>query len=128
MGVYILNQALDGCPIKKVVNENIIKHSTNCPLKIAEYEGIKITELDPTDPADSYFFTRNNKQYIAINQKFKDDCYKFLLAHELGHIIYHKDKFSHFFNTKCSPRKGKKDHEADIFARYLLNDNSLLFF
>ena len=122
--VYILIQELSECPIKKVVDNSVIKYKTKCPLEIARCEGIKITELDSLDPADSYFYIRNNKRYIAINKKFEDDFYYFLLAHELGHIIYHQDKFSHYFNSKCSSNKGKKDYEADIFAQYLLNDDN----
>ncbi|MGM0415300.1 MAG: ImmA/IrrE family metallo-endopeptidase [Bacillota bacterium] len=124
----MLNYDLGSYPIKKVVNKNVIKYQTNCPFKIAECEGIKVVELNPDDPADSYFYIRDNKIYIAINKKFEKDCYIFLLAHELGHIIYHKDKFSHYFNSKCSTTKGKKDHEADFFANYLLNDDNALFF
>ena len=123
-----MNYDLGSCPIKEFVNKNIIKYKTNCPLKIAQYEGIKIIELDPSDPADSYFYIRNNKIYIAINKKLGNDYYNFFLAHELCHIIYHKDKFSHYFNSKCSTTKGKKDNEADIFAQYLLNDDNTLFF
>ena len=123
-----MNNALGSCTIKKVVNENVIKYKTNCPSKIAECKGIKVVELDPDDPADSYFYIRDNKIYIAINKKFDYDNYNFLLAHELAHIIYHRDKFSHYFNSKCSTTKGKKDHEADFFAQYLLNDDNALFF
>ena len=123
-----MNNALGSCTIKKVVNENVIKYKTNCPSIIAECEGIKVVELDPNDPADSYFYIKGNKIYIAINKKFEYDRYNFLLAHELAHIIYHKDKFSHYFNSKCSNTKGKKDHEADFFAQYLLNDDNTLFF
>lgn len=62
--------------------------------KTLEAKGIFICELDfpvKTFDAVSFYNKKNNYGVILINKNFSPDRYRFTLAHELGHLIMHRN-------------------------------------
>ena len=70
------------------------------------------------------YFQRNN--IIYIDEKLSDIEKKFVLAHELGHMILHKKSNAIFMDTRTHFNTDKYENEADLFAMsLLLSDDSI---
>lgn len=70
------------------------------------------------------YFQRNN--IIYIDEKLSDIEKKFVLAHELGHMILHKKSNAIFMDTRTHFNTDRYENEADLFAMsLLLSDDSI---
>lgn len=70
------------------------------------------------------YFQRNN--IIYIDEKLSDIEKKFVLAHELGHMILHKKSNAIFMDTRTHFNTDRYENEADLFAMILLlSDESI---
>ncbi|MBB6497302.1 ImmA/IrrE family metallo-endopeptidase [Methanococcus maripaludis] len=69
---------------------------------------------------------RNNKLVILINQPEPEPRKRFTTAHEIGHLILHRNEAqSNFFEIRGGPYNGR-EQEADTFAAELLMPEELV--
>lgn len=64
------------------------------------------------------YFQRNN--IIYIDESLSDREKRFVLAHELGHMILHKKSNAIFMDTRTHFNTSRYESEADLFAINLL--------
>ena len=64
------------------------------------------------------YFQRNN--IIYIDESLSDREKRFVLAHELGHMILHKKSNAIFMDTRTHFNTNRYENEADLFAINLL--------
>lgn len=64
------------------------------------------------------YFKRNN--IIYIDESLSDFDKKFVLAHELGHMVLHKKSNAIFMDTRTCLKTSSFEMEADLFAMHLL--------
>lgn len=70
------------------------------------------------------YFKRNN--IIYLDERLSDHERKFVLAHELGHMILHKKANAIFMDTRTQFNTSRYEQEADLFAMYLLISDDIL--
>ena len=71
------------------------------------------------------YFQRNN--IIYLDERLSEMEKKFVLAHELGHMVLHKKSNALFMDTRTQFNTDKYELEADQFAiNLLLSDEILL--
>ncbi|KWZ77450.1 ImmA/IrrE family metallo-endopeptidase [Anaerococcus tetradius] len=103
---------------KKVIDkkiENLIKKAGSNDLEdIISYLGIKIIK----QPGKSFYCQIRGKKYIYLDTKAPEEIKPFILAHELGHAILHKEEIYHY--SPLSINKTSTEREADYFAFKIL--------
>lgn len=62
------------------------------------------------DPLDNY--------YIYISEDLDEHTKKYILCHELGHILLHIMPCEYYYSSRVN--KGKLEYQADYFASLLL--------
>ncbi|WP_341917949.1 ImmA/IrrE family metallo-endopeptidase [Hydrocarboniphaga effusa] len=72
-----------------------------------------------------------NSRSIEISRRLKNEAKRFTGAHEIGHILLHKQVFMHRdrpinISRLASPSYDKTEREADIFAAFFLMPRKLL--
>lgn len=70
------------------------------------------------------YFQRNNIFYI--DERLPEHEKKFVLAHELGHMMLHKGTNAIFMDTRTHFNSSRYETEADLFAMYLLVPDDML--
>lgn len=104
--------------IKRVINDLKEKYKTNDPFELANCLGVVLVTQPLGSIYGMYKYIKRNK-VIYLNSNL-DDCQKrFVLAHELGHCVLHT-KSTCFFTGISYINKGKKEHEANLFAAEFL--------
>ena len=105
--------------IKKRVNQLVRKYKTRNPLEIAENMGCIIIRQPLNDVRGFYhYFQRNH--IICIDDSLPEHIVKFVVAHELGHIILHKGSNAIFMDTNTFFVRNKLENQANKFAIELL--------
>lgn len=102
------------------VKNLIARHDTNNPYRIAKE--LNITVITTDLPERTYGFCRRilRRKYIFVNNDLPSSVQKFVVAHELGHILMHPG-YSYFRMENRSYYASKtKEEEADNFALRLL--------
>ena len=127
--------------IKEIVVNLIKDHRIeNAPIdieKIAEhYAEIRSEELEDDNMSGMLYRHSENKNIIGINSRHPESRRRFTLAHELGHLLLHKndeiliDGNLHtafaFRNQKSKEGIDEKEIEANFFAASILMPESLL--
>lgn len=64
------------------------------------------------DPFENY--------YIYLSYDLDENTKKYILCHELGHILLHTLSCEYYYSSKVN--KGKLEYQADYFASLLLLD------
>ncbi|WP_434304198.1 ImmA/IrrE family metallo-endopeptidase [Clostridium botulinum] len=110
----------------KVRVRNLIrKHHTRSPYRLCNELGIEIHECFLTENMPKGFFKKIlGKKFIVMNlTRVKDEYDKeFILAHELGHALYHSSDNAFFLHDHTFYQRGKFEVEANKFAAELLID------
>ena len=70
------------------------------------------------------YFQRNN--IIYLDEKLSDSERRFVLAHELGHMMLHKKSNAIFMDTRTQFNTSKYEQEANLFAMELLLPDQIL--
>lgn len=83
-----------------------------------------IVQEIPLENCDGRMVMKNGKSIVSLNSNIEFPSKKrFVLAHELGHILLHADKevtFSDDYSTLEAYRHGDQEKEANDFATELL--------
>ena len=113
--------------IKRLVNYYVKLTGTRDPANIARFLGITIAILPLGNISGNYKLI-NRKRWIFINEDIPVDStfFKIVLAHELGHAIFHRKENGAFIKNRTLLLTSGIEKEANIFAAYLLLSNELL--
>lgn len=108
----------------KEINSLIEKTGTNNPFEIAEQLGV-VVRYDPLGQIQGYYLKAGGIRVVVINSDLPEQLRRFILAHELGHIILHP------YSTVFAMRHtllvtDKQEVEADRFAIHLLLTDEML--
>ena len=70
------------------------------------------------------YFQRNN--IIYLDERLSEHDRKFVLAHEMGHMLLHKKSNAIFMDTRTQFNTSRYEKEADLFAMCLLLPDDIL--
>lgn len=70
------------------------------------------------------YFQRNN--IIYLDERLSEHDRKFVLAHEMGHMLLHKKSNAIFMDTRTQFNTSRYEKEADLFAISLLVSDEIL--
>ena len=108
----------------KVRTRNLVrKHNTRNPYRIAIDKNIEIYEQYLSCDMPAGFFKKIlSQKFIVLNlTKIKDEYDRdYVLAHELGHALFHSNDEAFFLHDHTLYRRGRFEIEADKFAAELL--------
>lgn len=110
----------------KVRARNLIRnYHTRNPYKIAIDKNIEVREyyLSPDMPT-GFFKKVLTQKFIVLNlTKIRNEYEKdYVLAHELGHALFHSNNEAFFLHDHTLYNRGKFEIEANKFAAELLID------
>lgn len=100
--------------IKEKVKSIINKYHTNNPYKLAEALDVVLLYV-PLKGVNGFYQFYENNHIIYINNQLNADKQKYVLAHELGHLLLHKD-----IRQQYSNNIELFEYEANLFAYELL--------
>ncbi|WP_099320223.1 ImmA/IrrE family metallo-endopeptidase [Anaerococcus sp. Marseille-P3625] len=109
---------------KKIIK----KYKTRDPREILEAKGVFLIPFkSPTKVLGMYKIIKKNR-FVFYNPHLSDPLLNMVLAHELGHDIYHKDELSYqMAEYELFDIRTDMEIEANIFAAHLLiNEETLL--
>ncbi|WP_311537794.1 ImmA/IrrE family metallo-endopeptidase [uncultured Anaerococcus sp.] len=66
----------------------------------------------------SFYCQLNDRKYIYLDKNLVENIKPFVLAHELGHAVLHKEEIYHY--SPLSINKTSTEREADYFAFKIL--------
>lgn len=116
--------------IRNIVDKCIKKYGTANPFEICDAMNIKVIRQDLPQTVNGFFVKFCKTYVITLNENCPREKEKFVLAHELGHIIIHGGTNSFAIRCNTNLCVNRLEHQADYFAGYLLlrdNDLSGLF-
>ena len=113
----------------KVPENLIVEFETRDPFQIARLKGYAVRFLD-LKRQKGFCTNIYNNYFIFINENLSDQMKRMTCAHELGHIIFHKDKlarkkngqFQKLIEMELFDIKDNTEYEANLFAANLLID------
>lgn len=114
---------IDSFGIYKKAEQLIRKSGTNNVLQIASHLGIKLY-YENYDNLLGMYTCRWKHRIIFLNNNLEDHMLQMVLAHEIGHDIFHRDLASEglkeftLFNLK-----NITEYEANVFAAHILLKN-----
>ena len=111
----------------------IIEHNTRNPFRIAESLNIFVRFIN-TKKQKGFCTNILNNYFLYINENLSPQMQKMTCAHELGHILLHKDqlgrdKTGHFrkiVEMELFDITNQTEYEANLFASNLLIDDEQL--
>lgn len=105
--------------IPKAVEMLVRKHQTRNPFEIIGNMNV-ILVYYPLEGVKGFYqyFQRNN--IIYIDERLSDKEKMFVCAHELGHMLLHKNANAIFMDSRTNLNTSKYESEADRFAINLL--------
>lgn len=111
----------------------IAEHGTRDPFKLADQLGICVRYIHMKRQKG---FCTNilNNYYIHINENLSPQMQRMTCAHELGHILLHRDqlkrtrdgRFQRIVEMELFDITSSTEYEANLFAANLLIDEMLL--
>lgn len=111
--------------IKARVNRLVRFYKTRDPFEMIKGMNIILVNYPLEGVRGFYqYFQRNN--IIYLDEKLSDSERRFVLAHELGHMILHKKSNAIFMDTRTQFNTSKYEQEANLFAMELLLPDQLL--
>lgn len=111
--------------IKSIVNRLVRFYKSRDPFEIIKGMNI-ILVFYPLEGVRGFYqyFQRNN--IIYIDERLSEMEKKFVLAHELGHMILHKKSNAIFMDTRTHFNTSRYEMEANLFAMHLLVSDDVL--
>lgn len=102
-----------------LANFTVKKYKTRDPFQIAKEKNIILVYAHLIDIRGFYqYFQRQH--IICIDQDLSDQEKKFVCAHELGHMMMHKNSNAIYMDTQTFFNTNKLEIEANTFAVNLL--------
>lgn len=114
---------IDSFRIYKKANALVNRIGTRDTRQIANELGIKIYYEDYDDLLGMYTY-RWKQRIIFINNNLDEHMRQMVLAHEIGHDIFHRNLASNGLKEfELFDMKNTTEYEANIFGSHLLIDN-----
>lgn len=114
---------IDSFGIYKKANALVKRIGTRDTRQIANELGIKIYYEGYDDLLGMYTY-RWKQRMIFINNNLDDHMRQMVLAHEIGHDIFHRNLASNGLKEfELFDMKNNTEYEANIFGSHLLIDN-----
>ena len=111
--------------IKARVNRLVRFYKTRDPFEMIKGMNIILVTYPLEGVRGFYqYFQRNN--IIYLDEKLSDSERRFVLAHELGHMMLHKKSNAIFMDTRTQFNTSKYEQEANLFAMELLLPDQIL--
>lgn len=105
--------------IRSKVDKLVRYHKTRDPFEMVQGMNVILVHYPLEGVRGFYqYFKRNN--IIYIDETLSDPDKRFVLAHELGHMILHKKSNAIFMDTRTCLKTSRFELEADMFAMHLL--------
>ena len=109
------------------------KHRTRDPFALADLLGYSVRFLD-TRVQKGLCANILNNYFIFINQNMSREMQRMTCAHELGHVLLHKDRLGkdergrsrRFVEMELFDITDETEYEANLFAANLLIDDDAL--
>ena len=86
------------------------------PTEMAKACGVSINLIDSLKGPPAFCTTSQTLSSIYINKNVDKYSLQILCAHELGHLLIHRDSELCLFDTEMGP---EEEYEANLFAYYL---------
>lgn len=110
----------------QVARQLITKHETRNPFQIAKEKKAILVTAPLVDVRGFYqYFKRQN--IIYIDQSLTERQKEFVCAHELGHMMMHRNSNAIFMDTHTFFVTNKYENEANEFAVHLLISDEAIF-
>lgn len=112
--------------IRKKVSDLVESAGVNgqipVPLEaLVDHLGYELMEFEPDAEADAISgAVSHKKKRIYLNADDSARRKVFTLAHEIGHIVLHRDSADEFVDYRKTNKRSQKEWEADNFAGELL--------
>lgn len=108
----------------RIVEELVNKYQTSNPFELCDHLNVDVRYADLGSIRGMYRYTKRNK-FITLNSALDLSPieYKMICAHELGHLLLHKDENRVMMDRAFCSRIYKPpryENEANRFALYLL--------
>lgn len=111
--------------IKQKANSLARKYNSRNPLEIIKNLNVILVYYPLKDVRGFYqYFQRNN--IIYIDDELSENEKKVVCAHELGHMLLHKNSNALFMDTRTHFVTTKYENEANTFAVELLIPDSII--
>ena len=111
----------------------ILAHSTRDPFRLAERLGFYVRFIS-TKKQKGFCINILNNYFIYINENMSEQMQRMTCAHELGHILLHRDRlrrardgrFQRIVEMELFDITSSTEYEANLFAANLLIDERVL--
>lgn len=104
------------------------KYKTRDPFELLDYLHVVVFETDRYKTLKGYCFLSCRTMYVAINNSLSDAEKRIVAAHELGHIILHRQqlKLAPMKDTLLYDMTSSMEYEANLFAADLILEDHLI--
>jgi Zn-dependent peptidase ImmA (M78 family) len=102
------------------VEKLVAKYDTRDPFTIARELGIQIRFLSHYKEIKGYYANILGNKFIIINSSLSETMQRVVVAHELGHAIFHGDIEIGFIRKNTIMNTSQYEHQANEFAAELL--------
>lgn len=111
--------------IKTKANQLVRLYKTRNPFEMIKGMNVIVVYYPLQGVRGFYqYFQRNN--IIYIDERLSDHEKRFVLSHEIGHMILHKKSNAIYMDTKTQFNTNHFENEADLFAiNLLLSDDCI---
>ena len=106
--------------VAEQVQKTLKKYKTRNPFSICEQKNIEIIYADLEPDVRGFYQYYKRKSIIHLNCNISEEEQYIVLAHELGHVIMHKDYNCIFLSRYTYMTKDIYEHQANLFAAELL--------
>lgn len=108
------------------VEKLIRKFDTRDPFKILQQMNVIVSEVSSFKNLKGYCFISCKTMYVQISSWLTEEEKRIVAAHELGHLILHKNrlKAAPMTDNSLYNMKDNTEYEANLFAADLLLEDS----
>ena len=107
----------------------VLKYGTRDPFRIAKYLDIDVKYIN-TRRQKGFCKIIDDCMFIFINRNMSEQMQKMTCAHELGHLLLHRDiltERSFLLEYELFDIQSQTEYEANVFAADLLIDEDELY-
>lgn len=114
--------------VRRKLKETIRRYGTRDPFEIARARGIQVRYL-PMQVQKGFSVGVLKNYFIYINENLSEQMQRTSCAHELAHVLLHKnylDESPRLMNMSRFEMSSQTEYEADLFAALLLIEDDEL--
>lgn len=111
--------------IYQMISDLIEIHQTRNPYEILSNLKAVVTEKNEYSALKGFCLIHNHGAHVLINGALDDVTKRIVAAHELGHLVLHKQELlaNALFDAALCSTDTKQEFEANLFAADLLLDD-----